>query len=97
MFLIFKISAAANVSPFRISLTDSAVASGCFHKSLDSPRTPKLNTTTVTSAPSLIYFAIVPPERQTKSAAWALTTNIFFPLIIVIISFTFQIDMPFDE
>src|SRR5215472_901583 len=41
----------------------------------DSPRSPKLRQTTVTSAPREAARAIAPPARQTKSPACALTTS----------------------
>src|SRR3546814_2636777 len=67
--------AAASASLRRASFTPCRVASGCFHSLADSPRSPNDRQTTVTAVPLAACSAIAPPARQTKSAAWALTTK----------------------
>ena len=48
---------------------------GSFHSLALSPRSPKDRQTTVTREPCSACSAMAPPQRQTKSAAWALMTR----------------------
>src|SRR4051812_27541086 len=67
----------------RISFTRSMVMPGCFHDPWLSPRSPKDKQRIRTRYPREAYKAIVPPARQTKSAACALTTRTVFRSDIV--------------